>query len=185
MARLFKSLFFVLTLAYPFIIYWGQQHVSPVVLSLFVFGMIAIRACALGLSTRTGRYWLIGGAALMLLTFLLDQYDPLYWYPALVNLVLLLMFGHSLYAPPSVIERMARLQDPHLPNHAIEYTRKVTMVWCGFFIINGSIAAATAWYGDEQIWTIYNGIIAYSLIASLFIAEWLYRQHYRAKHAST
>ncbi|MGL4766491.1 MAG: hypothetical protein ACRCV6_00155 [Formosimonas sp.] len=183
MRRLLKGLFLVLTLAYPFIIYWGQQHISPLTLSFFVFGMIAVRAYAIGLATTTGRYWFAGGALLVLLTFVLDKYEPLYWYPALVNLGLLVVFTHSLYTPPPIIERMARLYDPNLPSYAIDYTRKVTVVWCIFFILNGSLAAATAVYADEELWTLYNGIVAYGLISALFIAEWLYRQHYRKQHA--
>ena len=185
MKRFLQTLFFFLSAVYPFIIYWGQQHVSPLVMSLFILAIIILRASTFGVPNRSGLLWLLSGGILVFLTYLSDQYDPLYWYPALANLVLLFIFGYSLYSPPTVIERIARLQDPNLPFYAIEYTRKVTIAWCLFFIINGVLAAATTLYGDQVIWTIYNGIIAYSLIATLFVIEWLYRQHYRKKHADT
>jgi uncharacterized membrane protein len=56
----------------------------------------------------------------------------------------------------------------------------VTKVWCGFFAVNASISLFTVWWSDPQLWLLYNGVIAYLLIAILFSAESLYRQRLRA-----
>ncbi|MDU7135113.1 MAG: hypothetical protein E6325_27580, partial [Enterobacteriaceae bacterium] len=57
----------------------------------------------------------------------------------------------------------------------IQYTRRVTQVWCLFFIINGGIALFTAMYGDMSLWAAWNGMISYLLIGALMGAEWLVR----------
>jgi uncharacterized membrane protein len=75
------------------------------------------------------------------------------------------------------VERFARLTDPHFPVKALPYTRKVTQVWCVFFVVNGSLSALSCL--DPHWWAWYNGGIAYLLIGAMMGAEWLVRQ--RAK----
>ena len=105
-------------------------------------------------------------------------------WPVLINAGLLSVFAWSLYHPPSVIERLARRQEPDLPPSGVRYTRRVTQVWCGFFAINGSLSLLTALYADQALWTLYNGGIAYVLSALLFAVEWCIRQGVkrRARH---
>lgn len=71
-----------------------------------------------------------------------------------------------------IVERLARLQEPDLPEKGVRYTRRVTQIWCGFFIINGGIALFTALYGDMSLWTAWNGMIAYFLMGTLMAGEW-------------
>ncbi|MFD2453464.1 COG4648 family protein [Ideonella paludis] len=105
---------------------------------------------------------------------------PLKLYPVWVNAVLLLVFGWSLWRGPPVIEQLARLSEPELPPRAVAYTRQVTQVWCGFFVLNGSVAAYTALACNEQTWAIYNGVVAYVLMGLLFGIEWCVRQRVKA-----
>ena len=107
---------------------------------------------------------------------------PLKLYPALVNAAMLLLFGLSLRFPPTAVERLARLQEPDLPPEAVAYTRRVTQMWCGFFILNGGIAVITALWSSERVWALYNGLIAYVLMGALFAGEWLVRQRVKARH---
>ncbi len=100
-------------------------------------------------------------------------------YPVMVNLGMLAYFGSSLLHPPSAIERIARISEPDLPPHAIIYTARVTMVWCCFFVINGAIALYTAIWSSLEIWTLYNGLIAYLAMGLLFSVEYLIRRHVR------
>ena len=97
-------------------------------------------------------------------------------YPALVNAVLLGTFSYSLAKPPTVIERFARLKHPNPPQRVIDYARAVTKVWCVFFILNGSAAIATAVWGSDAVWALYNGLISYILMGSLMGIEWLVRR---------
>jgi len=86
------------------------------------------------------------------------------------------IFAYSLLWPPTVIERIARLQHPELPLEANSYLRKVTMAWLGFFLINASILAATAFSGSMRSWTLYNGLISSPATGALFGREFLIRQ---------
>lgn len=97
-------------------------------------------------------------------------------WPVAVNLTLLLVFAQGLRHPPTLIERFARRQEPDLPPHAVRYTRRVTQAWCLFFALNGSIALITTLYADIDVWTWYNGIIAYLLMLIMFVGEWCIRR---------
>ncbi|MFM0476614.1 MULTISPECIES: COG4648 family protein [Paraburkholderia] len=96
-------------------------------------------------------------------------------YPSLVNLGLLIAFGATLVHGPSMIEKFARLGNPDLPPGAVRHTRRVTQVWCVFFLLNGAFSAYTALYWSRASWSLYNGAIAYVLIGVLLIAEVIWR----------
>jgi uncharacterized membrane protein len=55
------------------------------------------------------------------------------------------------------------------------------MVWCGFFVFNGSMALSTVLFGDLAIWAFYNGFVSYALMALLFAGEYLLRHRILAK----
>ena len=82
------------------------------------------------------------------------------FYPVFVNLLMLSIFGASLRQPESFIERLARLKTPDLPPEAVRYTRRLTMVWCAFFVANGGAALWTVWSGDDVLWALYNGFVS-------------------------
>jgi uncharacterized membrane protein len=96
-------------------------------------------------------------------------------YPSLVNLGLLIAFGATLVRGPSMIEKFARLGNPDLPPGAVRHTRRVTQVWCAFFVLNGAFSAYTALYWSRASWSLYNGAIAYGLIGVLLLAEVIWR----------
>ena len=98
--------------------------------------------------------------------------------PTIINFILLGVFARTLKAPPSVVEKFALVWVQNLSEDEILYCRKVTQVWCAFFAGNGSLAAGLAVYASLGIWTIYNGVIAYLLMGTLFASEFLYR-HWR------
>ena len=76
----------------------------------------------------------------------------------------------------TMVERLARLTTPDLPEQGVRYTRKVTLVWCLFFIANGACSGWTIWQGDLALWSLYNGLISYLLMGALMGGEWLIRQ---------
>jgi len=171
----------VLSLAYPLLVYWGLGRFEPRWMAVPLVGMAVVRAVA----TRE-RVWLVTAAGALVLagTSMLGNHAlPLKLYPVLVNAMLLAVFATSLVYPPSVIERLARLREPELPASGVAYTRRVTQVWCGFFVVNGSIALGTALWASDATWALYNGLIAYGLMGVLFAGEWLVRRRVRASHA--
>ncbi len=174
MRRLRAPLLLTLSLAYPLLVYACLGRFEPRWLALLLCLLAALRAAA----TRE-RIWLwaaLGTGALALWALLGNAALPLKLYPVLVNMVLLLVFGLSLRFGTPVVERLARLRDPDLPEHAVAYTRRVTQAWCVFFFCNGILALATSLWASDAGWALYNGAIAYGLIGSMFAAEWLVRQ---------
>ncbi len=170
-----------LTVAYPLLVWLGMGKVAPAWLALLLVVVAGLRA----LATRQP-IWLVaagGGLLLAAAAAFGNSVLPLKFYPVLVNAVLLAVFAISLRHPPSAIERLARLQEPDLPESGVRYTRRVTQVWCGFFIVNGSIALATVLWGSDAAWALYNGLIAYLLMGLLFAGEWLVRRRVRAAQA--
>jgi len=65
----------------------------------------------------------------------------------------------------------------------VRYTRKVTVVWCVFFVLNGGAAAYTATSSSDATWALYNGLIAYVLMGCLMGTEWCVRQWVRRREA--
>jgi uncharacterized membrane protein len=172
----------VVSLAYPVVVYLALGHVSPRWIALLLVLLGLARAWV----TRE-LFWLGAAAVAMVLaaaSFLGDFWGPLKLYPALVNGVMFGLFAMSLWNGPSVIERLARLREPDLPPAAVRYTRRVTQVWCGFFVVNGLVAAATALWGSTATWTLYNGLLSYVAMGALMGGEWLVRQRVRARIAA-
>jgi uncharacterized membrane protein len=112
---------------------------------------------------------------MLVIAYFWGNQQGLKFYPVLVNAAMLLLFTSSLYSEQSIIERMARIKEPDLPETGIRYTRKVTIVWCVFFTLNGLIALLTALWASDEIWLFYNGFLAYMLIGILVITEWIIR----------
>jgi uncharacterized membrane protein len=104
-------------------------------------------------------------------------------YPVAINLAFLASFSFSLWRGPSMIERLARLREPKLSPRAIAYTRQVTKVWCLFFVLNGSMALYSALRLSDAAWALYNGVIAYVLMGTLFGIEWLIRRRVKRHDA--
>ena len=96
-------------------------------------------------------------------------------YPVIINAGLFIYFWQSLKSGQTAIERLARIEQPDLPFEAIGYTRILTQVWCGFFILNGATSILTVAIGDMKLWALYNGLISYVLIGVLILGERLLR----------
>lgn len=168
----------LLCLLYPLLVYFSLHRMPVSVLAYTLIGIAIIRFITAKKRIST----LLQVLALLLFAILLlikGETHYLRFYPVFINLGMLILFSVSLIWPPSLIEQFARISEPNLPESGIKYTRKVTQVWCIFFIVNGAIAFWTALYADWALWTLYNGLIAYLLMGALFVGEWLVRQQVR------
>lgn len=116
------------------------------------------------------------GLLLVFSSFVVNQESIILYYPVLISLCLLIFFISSYFYPPTVIEKIARLTDKDFDDKAVPYTEKVTLVWCGFFLINALIAVYTVYSKDLELWTLYNGLISYLIMGLIFCVEFLIRQ---------
>ncbi|VEF17256.1 hypothetical protein [Stutzerimonas stutzeri] len=166
-------------LAYPFAVYFGIEHLSPRVFAALLGALWLARL--LSSERAASRATAVVALLFCLALALLDDDVLLRWYPVLINAAMLALFAGSLFVGMPVIERLARLQEPDLAEAGVRYTRQVTKVWVGFFVINGTIAAALTLWAPLAWWTLYNGLIAYLLMGLLFAGEWLVRQRVRGR----
>ncbi|MBI6900037.1 hypothetical protein JET64_24800 [Pseudomonas putida] len=167
-------------LLYPFAVHFGMAHFAPWQFGLLLGGLWLARA--LSTPRRPGGLWMaLAALAFCALLGVSDSPHLLRWYPVLISAFMLALFGVSLLRGMPVAERLARLRDPDLPPHAVRYTRRVTQVWCLFFLVNGLVAASLTLWAPLAWWTLYNGLIAYAAMGLLFAVEWLIRQRVRGR----
>lgn len=183
-SRLLAVALALLLVLYPLLVYVGLEAFGPRSLAIALLAIAAVKLALTKLARQplgNGAWLLLAAAIASGFTLTTGSVIGLKFYPVVVNLILLGVFGVSLWKPPSMIERFARLQTPNLTVYAIAYTRKVTWVWCGFFIINGIIAAATLFCSDK-VWALYNGLLSYIVIGVLLAGEYLVRLRVQAQH---
>lgn len=171
-----------LTLIYPLLVYVGLLHFSAQWVGAAIAVLLLARLLLLKNKAVLSLYPAFALAAgCALISVFLNHAGFLKIIPVIINSVFLAVFAGTLRHPPSMIERFARLQEPELDSIAIAYTRRVTQVWCVFFILNGSMALYTALFTSMATWTLYNGLIAYLLMGLLFAGEYLVRLRVKAR----
>ncbi|KAA9001940.1 DNA gyrase subunit B [Affinibrenneria salicis] len=175
----------IAVLAWPALVWLSLSYTQyrwllPLLALLFALRFFALRRQT-GALPGTAKWLAAAGGALCSASLLLGNFHLLLWYPVAVSLVLLAVFGASLWSAMPLVERLARLREPDLPPAAVAYTRRVTQVWCVFFIVNGSVAAATCLAGNLIWWTGWNGMISYLLMGLLMAGEWVVRRRLRAR----
>lgn len=188
-----KILFFILSILYPVLVFCCLVifKVPTKIFSLFVIFVALIY-----LVLATGKKDLKKNLNFLISAFLLFTAGIICLstgstifiklYPVFMNLIFLFFFGSTLFTPPNMIFRFACLSDKKLSSSLISkrvenYCRKVTIIWCTFFILNGGFALYTVFCHDDKIWSIYNGGISYVLMGILFAVEFLVRMVVNSK----
>ncbi len=184
-ARRVKLALALVGAAYPLLVYVGLRLTSPAGLAI---GLLCVLGLRLLLDRRGAArpfapaFWVAAGGALLFVA--LSPLAGLQAYPILVSLAFAGLFGHSVWRPPTIIERIARAREPDLPPSATPYLRAVTLVWLGFFLANAAVSALTAMSGSLELWTLYNGLISYAIIGALFAGELIVRPLVRRRQGS-
>ncbi|MCH4295289.1 hypothetical protein MJ923_13340 [Shewanella sp. 3B26] len=173
--RVIEVLTAALLLVYPLAVWLGLNYLPPGVLAGMLCLLLLLRLVLKRQQLKAMALPLLAGVLLTAGSLLAKRQDWLLYYPIVINLTMLGVFGQSLLRGPSMVERLARLGEPDLPDKAIPYLRKVTALWCLLFVVNGGMAFYTAHFTSLEIWTLYNGLIAYILMGILAGGEWLYR----------
>ena len=173
----------LLGLAYPVLIYLALTVMEPRAVAICVLLLLAARV-AMTSPKRLLRYAsalrlaLLGVTVALLISAAWNDPVSLRATPALVSFALLIAFAYSLTRSESIIEGYARVVAGDLPEEERLYCRKVTLVWCVFFLLNGCAALWLAMAGTLGQWALYTGGIAYVMMGILFTSEYLYR-HWR------
>lgn len=187
MSVAFKVLTALVTALWPLIIFAAViadvwRYVLPVLAGVMGLKLITtLKARAAGPLVRVGLVLAALALVLCLLSLAFSAIGFMFYYPVAVNLIMLAVFASSLKGEQSIVERLARLQDPHLSPRGVRYTRNVTKAWCVFFVLNGAIAATTALIGDLKLWTWWNGLLSYGAMGLMFGGEYLLRCRLKAQ----
>jgi uncharacterized membrane protein len=159
--------------AYPFLSAWLIDHgLGRLVLLLFA-------ALTLHRFVRAGSRFqrvVYGGAVVFLALGVFAAEAVMFrLIPALVYLSLTGLFGYTLAYPPTLLERMVRLQFPEFKPGIAEYLRQLTWLWTGFFAANVLICVWLAFLAGERVWMLYTGVVVYALMGLLVVVEMIYR----------
>ena len=171
------------TIGYPFLMSAGLALGRPRLVAV-VIGVVLLVPGALAWRSgyRTQALWRLADAAVamafLVVATILNRGTVFRLGPALANVAMLLSFGRTLVWGPSIVEVIARVRrgGGALPPGAVAYCRRLTLLWCVFFVLNAAFIAWLAFYASLAWWTIYTGIVAYLLAGALFTAELVYRR---------
>jgi len=170
--RVTTAVFAAIAVAYPVIVYFLHDHVPVIVIALGASVLLLLRAyLSPNGMMRLMRAPLIYGALSLALLSIVDATLAAKAYPALISFFVAALFGNSLRHPPSLVERMARLQDPALSQSGQDYCRRVTWLWTIWLTINGIIAALLAVINNLDLWVLWTGLVSYLCSGVLFVGE--------------
>jgi uncharacterized membrane protein len=175
---LVRVLFSSCIAAYPVLVYFGLQFMPP---SAFGVALLVLLAMRYGVLLPSERVILVP----MLLIFvayaltatLSGSQLMLLYYPAVVNFTLCGVFLNSLRVGDPLLLRIIRARGITPSVHGPGYLYWLTGIWAAFFIVNGAISIWTSTLSLE-IWTLYNGFLAYCAMAVLAAGEFVFRHFY-------
>lgn len=173
--------------AYPFLVFAGLRWLEPRQLALALAGLLLARA-ALGWrrpsadALRRLALPAVGVAAVLVPTLATNDAGALLFAPVWVNAALLVAFARTLRGGPTLVETLARLQDPDLTPAQVRHCRHFTRAWCVLFAANAVVSGVLALRADLWLWTLYTGLVAYLLMGALLAAEvgvryWRFRNY--------
>jgi uncharacterized membrane protein len=167
-------------LAYPLVVYvahtrLGTRGVGGILLVLYVLSFL------LRMRGSAGEVWAVvrqhlALVAVIALAIASGSRQLLLLLPTLVSAYLLGTFAWSLHRGPPMVERFARLVEDDLPDFTLPYCRKVTALWCAFFVANGVAVTALAFAAPLEWWALYTGVIFYVLLGALLAGEVVFRK---------
>ena len=170
-----RSLCIALMCAYPVGVHFSAVAGRP---EWGLALMLALVGVVLRFFITTWSTWALAFAPVVGALLLVPPQVALYAPPVVLNLALATAFGATLRrGTEPFISRIARLERSEpLDARLAAYTRRVTQIWTGFFVVLAIVSAALAAFAPLRIWSLFTNGLAYLLISALFLGEWLYRR---------
>jgi uncharacterized membrane protein len=166
---------------YPLAIYFGLNLFSPRLVAIMCGLMVIVGTLLKQRDQYTLRLLapVLGVILLCLLSACFNQSQVMLYLPVLISVNLLISFVYTLFRPPSMAAIFAQRATAMTFNaEQLQYCRLVTFIWVIFFVLNGAVAGLTACCAALEVWSLYNGLIAYGAMGLLFTTELFYR-HWR------
>lgn len=176
-----RALFVACIALYPFFVYFGLQYLPP---SFFGIALLILLGMRFGVLLPEERPILLPVLLLYVayaaLAALADSKTMLLFYPVLVSCTLCVLFLNSIRVGEPLLLRVLRARGWAMSEHAPRYLHNLTLIWAGFFALNGAVALWTATLSIEA-WTVYNGFLSYVLVAILVAVEYVFRRWYKRR----
>ena len=180
-AILVRVLFVIFVMLYPFVVYFGIRYLPPSFFGVMLAVVLAMRFGVLVPEERPVLLplltvliaYAVASAALPSITMLL-------YYPVLVNFSLCAVFANSLRHEESILLKLIRARGIQVSKFGPKYLHRLTACWAIFFAVNGLVAIWSTTRSIE-VWTAYNGLIAYLIVGALIGGERIFRRYYK-KH---
>lgn len=168
----------VLLMLYPIIAHIAMTH-GAAEIAVGLLGIITLLQPA----TFNNRFYFVG--VLVLVSVFLglmlsgQAMVVLYLPPILMNTSLFILFSQSLSVGNTpIITRYAELIRDDMPVEVIRYTRRVTQLWAVCFALLTLESILLAVFAPIDIWSLFNNILNYVFILTLFVAEYIFRYHF-------
>ncbi len=174
-----------LIISYPVLVHasilFDQPRLQSVAIVCFAAGILFKP-----LSERRRFAWLLLGLSVIvagLLSYLNATLLLLYLPPILFPLMMLTVFGRTLMPgrEPLVTAIGEQARGP-LCDGMRRYTRHVTVLWCGVFLLMTASAVILPWLEDKSLWSWFTNVISYAFVGVLFLGEFLLRKRLFPDH---
>jgi uncharacterized membrane protein len=179
---LLRSIGILLGITYPFLVYFGIEQFNTSAFAIIILIALAIRGYST-IAILNG--WQTVSLAVLVtysvVTAVLNSKAMLLFYPVIASISIACVFFVSLNDTQPLLEKFAERMGEVINKHAQHYLYWLTFAWGILLVINGIIAAYTAFYLTLKQWALYNGFISYILLGSFFLIELIFRYFYK-KH---
>lgn len=105
---------------------------------------------------------------------------------ASLNLFLLWLFGRTLLpGREPLISQISRHINGELMPEVVDYTRRVTVAWCVYFVLQVSISLLLYLFTPLAAWSFFINVLNLPLLILMFVAEKTYRTLRFPNHPKT
>lgn len=180
MKKTLNVIFTSLMAIYPTFVFFALSFTN-ISLEFIAVGMLAVCGIAFLLNIKTSnRYTPLFACIIAILMLFTDAEKVLKFYPIGIVFLVLWAFGITLFQKNTIVYGFATLTDKTIPDHPglaeIKlYCRRVTKVWCLWFIVNILIDFYFVFFGNFEDWTFFNGPICWAVQIILFTGEFIVR----------
>ncbi len=162
-----------------------SKNETDILTLLSVFSPLLLASVWVLFRSISVKVWPLAGALLVLAGFYLSMEGNARVgllavngaFHALLNLSALLLFGRTLMSGgEALITQIARHISGELPEEIVRYTRRITIAWCWFFVMQVSVSIFLYLFSSVVTWSFFINVLDLPLVLLMFAGEYSYRR---------
>jgi len=162
-----------------------SKNETDILTLLSVFSPLLLASVWVLFRSISVKVWPLAGALLVLAGFYLSMEGNARVgllavngaFHALLNLSALLLFGRTLMSGgEALITQIARHISGELPEEIVRYTRRITIAWCWFFVMQVSVSIFLYLFSSVVTWSFFINVLDLPLVLLTFAGEYGYRR---------